>query len=149
MTSLCRCAVQPYLNSKNVHVWKADGIVEIRFRQETRIMVCEQCRFSCILATVNSFVHVNFRFTATYYPRWGYFIEAINGLYGNWKDNRTFWQISNAHGPLQFGETCLVLLLLFAKNLLQWINISFVFICHEYQWGDKNEWLDRVAIIEY
>lgn len=46
-----------------------------------------------------------FRFTATYYPRWGYFIEAINGLHGNWKDNKTFWQISNANGPLQFGKS--------------------------------------------
>lgn len=50
---------------------------------------------------------VDFRFTATYYPRWGYFIEAINGLYGDWKNNKTFWQISNALGPLQFGKYAL------------------------------------------
>ncbi|KAH3720453.1 uncharacterized protein LOC127856318 [Dreissena polymorpha] len=43
-------------------------------------------------------------FTATYYPTYGYFIEGINGLMGNFKDNRTYWEFSNAtFGPLDKG----------------------------------------------
>ncbi|XP_052801893.1 uncharacterized protein LOC128232406 [Mya arenaria] len=47
----------------------------------------------------------NFRnFTATYYKKLGYFIEGVNGLMGNWKDNRTYWEFSNAtFGPLNVG----------------------------------------------
>ena len=50
-----------------------------------------------------------FSFTATYFPKWGYFIDAINGVSGNWEQNRTYWQISNSSGPLDLGIHTIIL----------------------------------------
>lgn len=43
------------------------------------------------------------RFTATFSSPYGYFIDSLNGLAGNWAANQTWWQILNQDGPLQVG----------------------------------------------
>ncbi|ESO82161.1 hypothetical protein LOTGIDRAFT_237141 [Lottia gigantea] len=35
----------------------------------------------------------HFKFTATYFDGKGYFIDAINGLAGEWDPDKTYWEI--------------------------------------------------------
>jgi len=44
-----------------------------------------------------------FSFRTKHFPQLGYFIEAINGVRGEWQQYWTYWQISNITGPLDKG----------------------------------------------
>ncbi|ESO82163.1 hypothetical protein LOTGIDRAFT_237143 [Lottia gigantea] len=38
----------------------------------------------------------HFKFSSTYFPGMGYFINSINGLAGKWDPDQTFWEILNS-----------------------------------------------------
>lgn len=48
------------------------------------------------------------RFSATYSSPYGYFIDSINGVAGNWPEKKTYWQILNQSGPLKVGVSTYV-----------------------------------------
>ncbi|ESO82162.1 hypothetical protein LOTGIDRAFT_237142 [Lottia gigantea] len=39
----------------------------------------------------------HFKFSATYFAGLGYFIDSINGLFGKWNPDKTYWEILNSH----------------------------------------------------
>ncbi|KAL4222178.1 hypothetical protein ACF0H5_018218 [Mactra antiquata] len=46
------------------------------------------------------------KFSATYYPSVpGYFIDSINGLAGNWADNKTYWRLLNNNSSTSVGAS--------------------------------------------
>ncbi|KAL3831411.1 hypothetical protein ACJMK2_023162 [Sinanodonta woodiana] len=64
------------------------------FEYSLEIPFCNQSFIRIMERAVDE--NANYRFTATYFPSWGYFIDAINGVKGFYTVNQTWWQFLKA-----------------------------------------------------
>ncbi|KAL3831412.1 hypothetical protein ACJMK2_023163 [Sinanodonta woodiana] len=64
------------------------------FEYSLQIPFCHQPFIRIMERAVNE--SANYKFTATYFPTWGYFIDAINGVQGFYTVNQTWWQFLKA-----------------------------------------------------
>ncbi|KAK3588161.1 hypothetical protein CHS0354_012226 [Potamilus streckersoni] len=64
------------------------------FEYSLQIPFCHQPFIRIMERAVN--MSANYKFTATYFPTWAYFIDTINGVQGFYYVNQTWWQFLKA-----------------------------------------------------
>nr|ALK87061.1 gastric intrinsic factor-like protein 1 [Sinohyriopsis cumingii] len=64
------------------------------FEYSLQIPFCHEPFIRIMERAVNQ--SANYKFTATYFPQWAYFIDAINGVQGFYTVNQTWWQFLKA-----------------------------------------------------